>query len=52
VIGNNIGTSKISEYIHKIIESVGTSGTSTEAYTDLAGIIGREAAKKPTESQL
>lgn len=51
-IGNNIGMSKISEYIQKIVASVGSSETSSEAYTDLAGIVGREAAKKPTQEQL
>jgi hypothetical protein len=49
VIGNNIGMSKISEYIQKIVASVGSSETSSEAYTDLAGIVGREVAKKPTQ---
>lgn len=52
VIGNNIGMSKISEYIQKIVASVGSSENSTEAYTDLAGIVGREAAKRPTQEQL
>lgn len=51
-IGNNIGMSKISEYIQKIVASVGSSETSSEAYTDLASIVGREAAKKPTQEQL
>ena len=51
-IGNNIGMSKISEYIQKIVASVGSSETSSEAYTDLAGIVGREVAKKPTQEQL
>lgn len=51
-IGNNIGMSKISEYIQKIVASVGSSENSSEAYTDLAGIVGREAAKRPTQEQL
>lgn len=51
-IGNNVGMSKISEYIQKIVASVGSSENSTEAYTDLASIVGREAAKKPTQEQL
>lgn len=51
-IGNNIGMSKISEYIQKIVASVGSSENSSEAYTDLAGIVGREAAKRPTQQQL
>jgi hypothetical protein len=52
VIGNNVGMSKISDYIQKIITSVGSSESSTEAYTDLASIVGREAAKRPTQEQL
>ena len=52
VIGNNVGMSKISDYIQKIVASVGSSESSTEAYTDLASIVGREAAKRPTEEQL
>lgn len=52
VIGNNIGMSKIADYIQKIVASVGTSESSTEAYTDLAGIVGREMAKRPTQEQL
>lgn len=52
VIGNNIGMSKISDYIQKIVASVGSSESSTEAYTDLAGIVGREMAKRPTQEQL
>lgn len=52
VIGNNIGMSKISDYIQKIVASVGSSETSSEAYTDLAGIVGMEAAKRPSQEQL
>lgn len=52
VVGNNIGMSKISDYIQKIVASVGSSESSTEAYTDLAGIVGREMAKRPTQEQL
>lgn len=52
VIGNNVGMSKISDYIQKIIASIGSSESSTEAYTDLASIVGREAAKRPTQEQL
>ena len=51
-IGNNIGMSKISDYIQKIVASVGSSETSSEAYIDLAGIVGREAVKRPSEVQL
>ena len=52
VIGNNVGMSKISDYIQKIVASVGSSETSSEAYTDLAGIVGREQAKRPSQEQL
>lgn len=52
VIGNSIGMSKISDYIQKIVASVGSSETSSEAYTDLAGIVGREQAKRPSQEQL
>ena len=51
-IGNNIGMSKVSEYIQKIVSSIGSSETSSEAYVDLAGLVGREAAKRPSEVQL
>lgn len=51
-IGNNVGMSKITEYIQKIVASVGSSENSSEAYTDLAGIVGREMAKRPTQEQL
>jgi hypothetical protein len=47
-IGNNIGMSKISEFIQKIVASVGSSETSSDAYVDLASIVGREATKRPT----
>lgn len=52
VIGNSVGMSKVVDYIQKIVASVGSSETSTEAYTDIAGIVGREAAKKPSPQQL
>jgi hypothetical protein len=39
---------KISEYVQELLKTVGSSETVNEAYTDLAGIVGREAAKKPT----
>lgn len=51
-IGNNIGMSKISEFIQKIVASVGSSETSSDAYVDLASIVGREATKRPTQEQL
>lgn len=51
-VGNNLGMSKIADYIQKIVASVGSSENSNEAYTDIAGIVGREQAKKPTQEQL
>lgn len=51
-IGNNVGMSKIVEYIQKIITSVGSSETVQEAYIDLASILGKELAKKPSKEQL
>jgi hypothetical protein len=44
--------SKVVDYIQKIVTTVGSSETQTEAYTDIAGIVGREAAKKPSQQQL
>lgn len=52
VIGNNIGMSEIAAFIEKIVASVGSSENSTEAYVDLASLVGREAAKKPSQEQL
>ena len=52
VIGNSVGMSKVVDYIQKIVTTVGSSETQTEAYTDIAGIVGREAAKKPSQQQL
>lgn len=51
-IHDNIGMSKINDYIQKIVETVGDSENTQEAYIDLAGYIGKEAAKKPTGEQL
>lgn len=50
-INDNIGMSKISEYIQKIVTATGTAENTNEAYIDLASYIGREAAKKPTKEQ-
>ena len=51
VIGNNIGTEKINDYILEIIETIGSTSNSSEAYQDLATILGSEMAKKPSEQQ-
>lgn len=51
-IGTSVGLPKIQEYLQKVISMVGDSETSSEAYTTLASIVGREAAKKPSEEQL
>lgn len=50
-IGNSIGTEKINDYIQNIIKTVGQNETTSEAYKDLAGIIGG-MAKRPTMSEL
>ena len=52
VINDNIGMSKINEYLQKIIATVGSATSTQEAYIDLAGYVGKEAAKKPTTQQL
>lgn len=52
VIGNSIGMSKIADYIQKIVTSVGSSQSSSEAFVDLASLVGREQAKRPTQEQL
>lgn len=52
VIGNNVGMSEITAFIEKIVSSVGSSENSSEAYIDLASLVGREAAKKPSQEQL
>lgn len=51
-INNNIGMQKINEYIQGIIKTVGSSSTTSEAYTDLAGYVGKQYAKRPTEAEL
>lgn len=51
VIGNNIGTEKINDYILEIIKTIGSTSNSSEAYQDLATILGSEMAKKPSEQQ-
>lgn len=50
-IGNNIGTEKISAYLQSIIQAVGKNETSSEAYQDLASIVG-QYAKRPNDAQL
>lgn len=51
-INDNLGMSKINEYLQKIVATVGSATNTEEAYIDLAGYIGKEAAKKPTTQQL
>lgn len=51
-INDNLGMSKINEYLQKIVATVGSATNTEEAYIDLAGYIGKEAAKKPTGTQL
>jgi len=47
IAGHSVGLEKIQEYISKIINTVGTSESTSEAYTDLVGLFG-QAAKRPT----
>lgn len=51
VVGNSVGMEKISSYIQDIIKTVGTSEDSSEAYVDVATIVGRNNAKRPTSTQ-
>lgn len=51
-VGNGVGMEKISSYIQDIIKTVGTSEDASEAYVDVASIVGRSNAKKPTSTQL
>jgi len=51
-IGNNVGTEKINNYIFDIIKAVGYNKTESEAYTDLASIVGQANAKRPNNAQL
>lgn len=51
-VGNNIGIEKINDYIQKIIQAVGSNETASEAYTDLATIVGQANAKRPNNVQL
>lgn len=43
VTGNSIGLEKIESYIKSIIDTVGTSKTTVEAYENLASLIGKDA---------
>lgn len=49
-ISTSIGTTKIQEYITGILSSIGDSTSATDAYTNLATILGRDA-KKLTEQE-
>lgn len=51
-VGNNIGIEKINDYILDIIKAVGSNETASEAYTDLASIVGQANAKRPNNVQL
>ena len=50
VTGNSIGLEKIQDYIKDIIQTVGTSKNTTEAYSDLTALIGKDA-KRMSESE-
>ena len=51
-INNNIGMTKIQSFISDIVKTMGQASSTSEAYTDIASYVGREAARRPTESQL
>lgn len=50
-IGNSVGMSVISDRIKTIIDIVGSSTSTSEAYTDLASYVGAQNAKRPTQSE-
>lgn len=51
-VGNSVGMSVISDRIKTILDIVGTSTSTSEAYTDLASYIGASNAKRPTQMEL
>lgn len=51
-IGNSIGMEKINEYIQDIVKTIGESKTASDAYIDVAGIVGSANAKRMTTSEL
>lgn len=50
-VSNGVGMEKISSYIQDIIKTVGTSEDASEAYVDVATVVGKNNAKRPTTSQ-
>lgn len=52
IIAETAGLDQIQKYIGDIIESIGTSSTSKEAYQNLQSIIQDKTLKKPTEQEL
>ena len=51
-VASNIGIEKINDYIQGILQAVGTSENSSEAYVNLGAIVGKEAARRPNEGQM
>lgn len=51
-IGTSVGLTKIQKYITDIVQTMGESSTTTEAYTNIAQLYGRANATKPTQSEL
>lgn len=49
-VGNAIGTEKINDYLKTIIDTIGTSKSTVEAYKDLTSILGG-SAQKPTQAE-
>lgn len=51
-INSNLGMNKITDQIKTLIDAVGSTSDTQEAYVTLAQYIGKEAAKRPTQAQL
>ena len=51
-IGTSAGSSQIQKYITDIAKSVGESATTNEAYTNVASLVGRATAEKPSQKEL
>ena len=50
-IGSSVGMSVISDRIKTILDIVGNSTSTSEAYTDLASYVGANNAKRPTQAE-
>ena len=50
-IEQSVGVEKINDFIFGILDKFGTATNKSEAYTDLASVVGRDLAKRPTDQQ-